>query len=87
MQDTYKYANNNIKLLLKFKNWTQDELCKRTGISKITLQRRLRGTGSEWDLSEAISIAKAFKTPVKDIFFTRLIPNGIENNEEKEEKT
>jgi len=85
MEDTYKYANNNIKLLLKFKGWTREYLCKKTGISMITLTRRLNGNGANWKLEESLSISKTFKMPVKDVFFTQLIPNGNteQNNVEK----
>jgi transcriptional regulator with XRE-family HTH domain len=76
MTDTFKYANDNIKLLLKFKGWTQSELCKKTGITQVTLARRFSGTGSKWNLEESLAIARVFNMSVNDIFFTRLIPNG-----------
>lgn len=83
MNDTFKFANANIKLLLKFKGWTQGDLCKKTGITKITLTRRLKGTGADWNLEEGLAISKAFKMSVNEIFFTQLIPNGIKDDFEK----
>lgn len=75
MAENFQYASDNIKLLLKFKGWTQDTLCKKTGISLVTLRRRLK-TNSGWSMLEAVSIAKALNSSVQEIFFSRLIPNG-----------
>jgi len=68
------YANDNIKLLLKYNNWTQTILCKKTGMTNITLQRRLNTKISKWTMLEASSVAKAFGLSVEEIFFTRMIP-------------
>lgn len=80
-----KYANDNIKLLIKYKNWTQGILCKKTGISEITLRRRLNSTIPKWTMMEAVSIANAFNLSVNDIFFARLIPK-CNNNQLTEER-
>ena len=68
------HANNNIKLLLKYKNWTQATLCKKTGITAITMQRRLNSVVPKWTMIEAVSVAKAFNVPVEEIFFTCMVP-------------
>ena len=74
MTNDLRYANDNIKLLIKYKGWTQAILCKKTGISSITLQRRLNCKISKWTMIEAASIATAFNFTVNDIFFTRMVP-------------
>jgi DNA-binding XRE family transcriptional regulator len=74
MKNDLKYANSNIKLLLKYKNWTQVTLCKKTGISDITMRRRLNSQVPRWSMLEAVSVANAFGMSVNDIFFTRMIP-------------
>lgn len=76
MEYKMKHANDNIKLLLKFKGWTQNTLCKKTGITQVTMRRRLNSGIPTWSLVEAVSIAKAFDTPLNDIFFTRMTPIG-----------
>ena len=81
MNNVLKYANNNIKLLLKYKNWTQKDLCKKTGITNITMQRRLNSKIPKWSMLEAVSIAKAFDSSVNDIFFIQMVPKG--NKEEE----
>lgn len=82
MDSELKYASDNIKLLLKYKGWTQATLCKKTGITPVTLKRRLSGKVSNWTMLEGISIAKALGVSVNDIFFTRMIPKC--NNDTKE---
>lgn len=77
-ENSFKYASDNIKLCLGFKHWTQAILCKKTGITPITLQRRLRDN-SGWTLLEAVTIAKAFGLTVNELFFTRMVPNGNSN--------
>lgn len=79
LMEDFKYASDNIKLLLKFKKWTQETLCKKTGITPVTLRRRLK-SNSGWTMLEAVSIAKALNVSVNELFFTRMIPNG--NNKE-----
>ncbi|MFL0251374.1 helix-turn-helix domain-containing protein [Clostridium neuense] len=74
MKNDLSHANKNIKLLLKYKNWTQATLCKKTGITDITMQRRLNSRVPKWSMLEAVSIANAFGLSVNDIFFTRMIP-------------
>jgi DNA-binding XRE family transcriptional regulator len=71
----YKHASNNIKLLLRFKAWTQGTLCKKTGITPVTLRRRLKDN-SGWTMMEAANIAKTFNVTVQELFFTQMIPNG-----------
>lgn len=70
-----RYASDNIKLLLKFKGWTHETLCKKTGISLVTLRRRLK-SNSGWSMLEAVSIARAFNVSVNELFFTRMLPVG-----------
>ena len=77
-----KYANDNIRLLLKYNDWTQTILSKKTGISEVTLRRRLNSDIPKWTMLEAVSIAKVFKDDVTNIFFTRMVPKS---NKEKEE--
>jgi transcriptional regulator with XRE-family HTH domain len=77
IEDAFKYASDNVKLLLKFKGWSQEELCKKTGISSVTLMRRL-SKNKGWSLLEAVSIARAFEKPMSEVFFTRMVPNGNE---------
>ena len=74
MRNDLKYANDNIKLLIKYKGWTQAALCKKTGISSVTMQRRLNGKISKWTMMEAVNIAVAFSFTVNDIFFTHMVP-------------
>ena len=81
MKNDLKDANNNIKLLIQFNKWTQATLCKKTGITPVTMRRRLNSKVSTWSMMEAVSIAKAFNLPVNDIFFTCMIPKC--NNSEK----
>lgn len=81
MSNDLRYANNNIKLLLKYKNWTQEDLCKKTGITKITMRRRLNSKIPKWSMLEAVSVAKAFGSSVSDIFFTRMVPKGNKDEE------
>lgn len=83
MKNDLSYANDNIKLLLKYKNWTQSILCKKTGMTTVTMQRRLNSGIPKWTMLEATSIAKAFGLSVEEIFFTRMIPKC--NSEKKEE--
>lgn len=71
-----KYANDNIRLLLNYRNWTQSTLSKKTGISEVTLQRRLNSDIPKWTMLEAVSIAEVFGENVNNIFFTRMIPKG-----------
>lgn len=78
--DDLKYGNDNIKLLLKYKNWTQEKLCKKTGITQVTLRRRLSSKVPKWTMMEAVSIARAFGMSVSDIFFTCMIPKGNSEN-------
>lgn len=72
---SFKYASGNIKLLLKFKGWTQATLSKKSGISIATLKRKLRNNNG-WTLLEATAIANALGVSVEELFFTRMIPNG-----------
>ena len=74
MKNDMKNANNNIKLLIKYKGWTQIILCKKTGITPITMRRRLNSKVSTWSMLEAVNIAKAFNLTVSDIFFTSMVP-------------
>lgn len=74
MENDLKYASDNIKLLIKYKGWTQSILCKKTGITPVTMRRRLNNKVPNWSMTEAVSIAKAFNLSVSDIFFTRMIP-------------
>ena len=76
MENDLRYANDNIKLLIKYKGWTQKILCKKTGITPVTMRRRLNSKVSNWTMTEAISVAKAFNLSVTDIFFTRMVPKG-----------
>ncbi|EDK34964.1 helix-turn-helix domain-containing protein [Clostridium kluyveri] len=72
MSNDLKYASKNIKLLLKYKNWTQKDLCKKTGITKITMRRRLNSKIPKWSMLEAASVADAFNLSVSDIFFKKM---------------
>ena len=74
MEYQLKFASDNIKLLLKFKGWTQEVLCKKTGITLVTMRRRLSSNGGNWNISEAVNIAKAFNVRLDDIFFKRMTP-------------
>ena len=74
MKNDLMYANDNIKLLLKYRNWTQNTLCEKTGMTLVTLQRRLNCKVPKWTMLEASSISKAFGMTVDEIFFTRMIP-------------
>lgn len=76
MSNDLKYANDNIKLLLKYKRWTQKDLCRKTGMTDITLRRKLNSKIPKWSMLEAVSVAKAFGLSVNDIFFTRMVPKG-----------
>lgn len=78
--DSFKHASDNIKLLLRFKGWTQAMLCKKTGMTSITLKRRLKNNEG-WTMLEGVWIAKALGTSVNELFFTRMIPIGNENTE------
>lgn len=71
-----KYANDNIRLLLKYKNWTQTTLSKKTGIAEVTIRRRLNAKVPKWTLLEAVSIAEVLGDTVNNIFFTRMIPKS-----------
>jgi DNA-binding XRE family transcriptional regulator len=75
MSDSFKYASDNIKLVLNFKKWTQNTLCKKSGLTMVTLRRRLKDN-SGWSMLEAVNIAKAFNMTVQELFFTRMMPNG-----------
>lgn len=77
MTNDLRYANDNIKLLIKYNGWTQAALCKKTGISSTILQRRLNCKISKWTMMEAVSIATAFSLTVNDIFFTHMVPKCI----------
>lgn len=72
---SFKHASENIKLLLSYKNWSQEILSKKTGISISTLKRKLKNNNG-WTLSEAIAISNAFGLPMEDVFFDRMVPNG-----------
>ena len=72
---SFKYASGNIKLLLSFKDWSQETLAKKSGISIATLKRKLRNNNG-WTLLEATAIANALDVSVEELFFTRMIPNG-----------
>jgi transcriptional regulator with XRE-family HTH domain len=72
---SFKYASDNIKLLLQFKKWTQGVLCKKSGVTQVTLRRRLQ-SNSGWSMIEACSISRAFNVTVNELFFTRMMPNG-----------
>ncbi|AZV58944.1 helix-turn-helix transcriptional regulator [Clostridium sp. AWRP] len=72
MANDLKYANNNIKLLLRYKDWTQGDLCKKTGITHVTMQRKLNSKIPKWTMLEGVSIARAFDMSVNDIFFTQM---------------
>lgn len=78
-----RHANENIKLLMQYKGWTYSTLCKKTGISVVTMRRRLNSEIPKWTMLEAVSIAKAFGIPVSNIFFTRMVPKC--NKEELKE--
>ena len=71
---SFKHASDNIKLLLSFKDWSQETLAKKSGISIATLKRKLRNNG--WTLLEATAIANALGVSVEELFFTRMIPNS-----------
>lgn len=75
-----RHANENIKLLMQYKGWTYSTLCKKTGISMVTMRRRLNSEIPKWTMLEAVSIAKAFDVAVDSIFFARMIPKS--NKEE-----
>ncbi|HEX9059530.1 MAG TPA: hypothetical protein VF941_05065 [Clostridia bacterium] len=75
-ENNYKYANDNIKLVLKFKGWTHKKLCEKSGMEMHTLQRRLKDIRG-WSMTEGICIAKALGVPVCELFFTRMVPNGV----------
>jgi transcriptional regulator with XRE-family HTH domain len=72
MVNDLKYTSDNIKLLLKYKNWTQEDLCKKTGMTHTTLRRRLNNKIPKWTMLEAISVSKTFGLSVNDIFFTQM---------------
>lgn len=78
-----KYANGNIKLLLSFKRWTQADLCKKTGITPVTLRRRLSSNPPSWSMLEGIAISKALGIPVEELFFKRMVPSGNEGDAQK----
>lgn len=86
MKNDLSHANENIKLLLKYKGWTQAALCRKTGITDITMQRRLNSKISKWSMLEAVSIANAFGLSVNDIFFTRMVPKCNTNTNLKDEE-
>lgn len=87
MKNDLRYASENIKLLLKYKRWTQAALCKKTGMTEITMQRKLNNKVPKWTMLEAVSIANAFGLSVNDIFFTRMVPKcNTDNNTSKNEE-
>lgn len=69
-----RYANENIKLLLKFRKMTQDELCRKTGITPVTFRRRLSSNPPEWTMQEGVAIGKALGISVSELFFDQLVP-------------
>lgn len=81
--ENLKYASSNIKLLLKYKEWTQAILCKKTGITPVTLTRRLASGIPKWTMLEAVSISKALGFTMNDIFFTCMVPNSNKDDESK----
>ncbi|MBV4429050.1 helix-turn-helix domain-containing protein [Clostridium tyrobutyricum] len=78
MVNELKYANSNIKLILKYKGWTQKDLCKKTGMTHITMQRKLNNKIPKWSMLEGVSIARALGLPVNDVFFTKINLTGME---------
>jgi lambda repressor-like predicted transcriptional regulator len=74
VENELKYANSNIKLLLEYNNWTQAILCKKTGITPVTMRRKLNSKIPKWSMLEAVSIANAFGMTVQEIFLTKLVP-------------
>lgn len=74
MKTDLKFANSNIKLLIKYHDWTQETLCKKTGITAVTMKRKLNSSTCKWSMMEATSIANAFEMTVQDIFFTKMVP-------------
>jgi len=74
-ESSFKHASSNIKLVLGFKRWTQAVLCKKTGMTLVTLQRRLRENAG-WTMLEAVTIARALSVSVNELFFTHMVPNG-----------
>ena len=85
-KDAMKYAASNIKLILEFnksnhiKPETQEELCKMTGVTPVTMRRRLK-TNKGWKVyEESYPIATALKMTANELFFTRMVPNGNADN-------
>ena len=83
-ENNFKFASDNIKLSLRFKRWTHGMLCKKTGMTPVTLMRRLKDNAG-WTMLEACNISKALNLSVSELFFTRMVPNGNkeQNNSDK----
>lgn len=76
MENVFKYASGNIRLLLQYKGWTCGKLAETIGISEVTLRRRLNAKSITWKMTEATAISRALGASVNDIFFSRMLPIG-----------
>lgn len=66
-----------IRMLMIKNGLTQDELAKKLGMSKSTLNRKLN-CKTPWLLDECLLLSNILGVTLDDIFLPRWLPNGKE---------
>lgn len=72
----------NLLILRKNNNITQEELANKLGISTKTYGYKESGK-TEFTMNEMFIIAKFFQKPVEEIFLPSILQNGVENDSTK----
>ena len=67
-----------IRMLMVKNGITQEELAKKMGLGKSTLNKKLNGK-SPWLLNECFLLADILGAPFDHIFLPKSFPNGNEN--------
>jgi len=67
-----------IRMLMIRNGLTQDELAKKLGMSKSTLNRKLNRK-TPWLLDECLLLSNILGVTLDDIFLPRWLPNGNES--------
>ena len=75
------FSAENLVLMRKMKNLTQEEVARRSGLATVTISKLEEGRNNDPKVSTVSKLAKALECPIETFFSQEPAPTGTEGRE------
>ena len=75
------FSAENLVLMRKMKNLTQEEVARRSGLATVTISKLEEGRNNDPKVSTVSKLAKALDCPIETFFSQEPAPTGTEGRE------